>query len=171
MSVRPLRWLAVALLASCSHAGWADELPRKQFEIRVEETGTRLGRAAIRSALPLNRRYADLDAQEKAAVRADYEGMPAADEPPFPAEGLLPVFTAIKNGMEKVGALGVLTLVADVDSTGKVRHVDTYGKVDPDFARFASRVLVATPFKAGVCAAKACNMQYVLRLEFTGAGI
>lgn len=169
MSLRPVRLLAFCLLAWGGHVAWADGLPRKQFEIRVEETGTRLGRAAIRSALPLNRRYVDLDAQEKAVLRADYEGMPPGDEPPYPAEGLLPVFTAIKDGMDKVGALGVLTLVADVDSAGKVRHVDSFGKVDPDFARFASRVLVATQFKPGICGTKSCNMQYVLRLEFSGA--
>lgn len=171
MSLRPVRWFAFCMLAWSGHVALADDLPRKQFEIRVEETGTRLGRAAIRSTLPLNRRYAELDASEKAVLRADYEGMPADDEPPFPADGLMPVFTAVKNGMDKLGALGTLTLVADVDSTGKVRHVDSFGKVDPDFARFASRVLAATQFKPGICAAKSCNMQYVLRLEFSGAGL
>ncbi len=170
MSLRPLRLLAFCVLAWSSHVVWADDLPRKQFEIRVDETGTRLGRAAIRSSLPLNRRYSELDANEKAKLRADYEGIPADDEPPYPAQGLLPVFIAIKDGMDKLGALGTLTLVADVDSAGKVRHVDSFGKVDPDFARFASRVLAATQFKPGICANKSCNMQYVLRLEFSGAG-
>jgi hypothetical protein len=167
---RRLAPLVALGLVACATSAWAGDLPRKQFEVRVEETGTRLGRAAIRSALPLNRRYADLDAAEKAAVRADYDGMPADDEPPFPAEGLLPIFTAIQAGMDRMGALGTLTLVADVDEAGKVRHVDSFGKVDPDFARFASRVLVSTPFKPGVCAGKPCNMQYVLRVQFSGAG-
>lgn len=169
MPCRPAH-LIVAGLLTCAASAWADDLPRKQYEVRVEETGTRLGRAAVRSSLPLNRRYAELDAADQAKLRADYEGMPADDEPPFPAEGLLTVFTAIKNGMDKMGALGTLTLVADVDTAGKVRHVDSYGKVDPDFARFASRVLVSTPFKPGMCAGKPCNMQYVLRLQFSGTG-
>jgi hypothetical protein len=146
---------------------WASELPRKQFEIREEQLGTRLGRAAIRSALPLNRRYAELDDAEKARVRADYDGMPAADEPPFPAEGLMPVFQAIKVGMEKLGTQGQLTLVADVDASGKVQHVDTFGSVDADFARFTSKVLIGTPFKPGVCAGKPCAMQAVLRISFS----
>lgn len=165
------RVAACCLLAAVIQGAVAQELPRKQFEIRVDETGTRLGRAAMRSALPLNRRYAELDDAEKAALRSDYEGMPAGDEPPFPAQGLLPVFVAIKEGMDKLGALGAMTLVADVDGEGRVRHVDSFGKVDPDFARFASRVLAATPFKPGVCAGKPCNMQYVLRMSFTGAGL
>lgn len=170
MPLRLARLIVVGVLA-CAASAWADSLPRKQFEVRVDETGTRLGRAAIRSVLPLNRRYAELDAAEKATLRADYEGMPADDEPPFPADGLLTIFTAVKDGMDKMGALGTLTLVADVDAAGKVRHVDSFGKVDPDFARFASRVLASTPFKPGVCAGKPCSMQYVLRLQFSGAGM
>ena len=171
MSLSLGRIAACCLLATVIQGAFAQDLPRKQFELRVDETGTRLGRTAMRSTLPLNRRYAELDDAEKAALRADYEGMPAADEPPFPAQGLLPVFHAIKEGMDRLGALGAMTLVADVDSEGKVRHVDSYGKVDPDFARFASRVLAATTFKPAVCAGKPCNMQFVLRMSFTGAGI
>jgi hypothetical protein len=170
MSLHGGRVLAGYVLAACIHSAGAADLPRKQFEIRVEEIGTRLGRSAIRSTLPLNRRYAELDDAEKAWLRADYEDMPAGDEPPYPADGLLTVFTAIKDGMEKHGPLGTMTLVADVDSDGKVRHVDAFGKVDSDFAQFASRVLVAIPFKPGVCAGRPCNMQYVLRMEFSGAG-
>jgi hypothetical protein len=167
MPLNPLRRVAACLMATAALSVSAAELPRKQFEIRVDKIGTRLGRSAARSEeLPLNRRYADLDAHEKAIVRANYENMPADDEPPFPAEGLLPIFDALYRGAEKHVPMGLLTLVADVDAEGKVKHVDSFGKVDPDFARFASRVLVATPFKPGVCSGKACSMQYVLRMQF-----
>jgi hypothetical protein len=162
-----VRVAACCVLALAAQAACADDLPRKQFEIRVVELGSRLPKAAVRSeGLPLNRRYADLDAEEKAIVRANYEAMPADDEPPFPAQGLLPIFDAFKRGADKQAPLGTLTLVADVDGEGKVRHVDSFGKVDADFARFASRVLVATPFKPAICGGKPCNMQYVLRVQF-----
>jgi hypothetical protein len=167
MSFRLGRVMACCMFAAIIQGAVAQDLPRKQFELRVEETGTRLGRAAARAeGLPLNRRYAELDANEKAIVRANYEGMPEADEPPFPADGLLPIFKALHRGVEKDAPLGVLTLVADVDSSGKVRHVDSFGKLDADFARFASRVLAGTAFKPAVCAGKPCNMQYVLRVQF-----
>lgn len=146
----------------------AQTLPRKQFELRVEEVGSHISGIAGRSdGLPLNRRYAELDANEKALVRADYEGLPPGDEPPYPAEGLLPVFMTVQTGAGKQPPLGSMTLVADVDSSGKVRHVDSFGKVDAEFARFASRVLAATPFKPGQCAGKPCNMQYVLRMQIS----
>lgn len=145
----------------------AQGLQRKQYEMRVDKLGTRLGHAAIRSALPMNRRYAELDEDEKARVRADYEGIPPGDEPPFPAEGLLPIFSAIKVATDRLGTQGQLTLVADVDASGKVQHVDTFGTVDPDFAKFVSRIVVATPYKPGVCAGQPCAMQSVLRLSFS----
>jgi hypothetical protein len=167
MLLRPGPIVLCCLLAAFMPVASAQELPRKQFEIRVEETGTRLGRAAIRSTLPLNRRYAELEDAEKAMVRADYEGMPAGDEPPFPAHGLLPIFNDINEAMNKYRFFGTLTAVADVDGDGKVRHVDVFGNVDRTVASFVTRVLFAAPFKPGVCAGKPCNMQYMLRMNFT----
>ena len=156
-----MKWRNLGCMTSLlqAFAAGASDLPRKQFEIREEQLGTRLGRAALRSALPLNRRYAELD-------EAENEGMPAADEP-HPAEGLMPVFQAIQVGMEKLGTQGQLTLVADVGASGKVQHVDTFGSVDADFACFTSKLLVATPFKPGVCAGKRCSMQAALRISFS----
>ncbi|WP_457426745.1 hypothetical protein [Roseateles sp. P5_E7] len=169
MSFHLGRVMAACLLAACVQVAAAADLPRKQFELRVEETGTRFGRAAMTSqGLPLNRRYAELDAKEKALVRANYEGMPEADEPPFPADGLLPVMTTLHIGAERGFPLGKLAVVVDVDSSGKVQHAQTFGKVDADFARFAASVLARTPFKPAVCAGNPCAMQYVFRIEFGG---
>lgn len=160
---------AAACLALVASAAQAQNLPGKQFELRVEEVGSHIGGTAGRAeGLPLNRRYADLDAAEKALLRAGYDAMPADDEPPFPAEGLLPVFMAVQTGSGRQPPLGKLTLVADVDSAGQVRHVDTFGQVDAEFARYAARVLAATPFKPGVCAGRPCNMQYVLKMQIAG---
>lgn len=137
----------------------------KQFEFRVQEVGSHLAGSVGRAeGLPLNRRYAELDPAEKALVRARYDNMPAADEPPFPADGLLPIFQAVQTG-PRLPALGQLTLVADVDSLGRVRHVDTFGQVDAGFARFAAQALAAMPFKPGLCAGTPCNMQYVLKMQ------
>jgi hypothetical protein len=161
------RVLIFCFLLVCLQAANAQGLARKQYEIRVDKLGTRLGHAALRSHLPMNRSYAELDEAEKAIVRADYDGMPPDDEPPYPAQGWLPVFSAVQVAMEKLGTQGRLTLVADVDPQGKVQHVDTFGSVDPDFARFLSKVIVATPFKPGICAGQPCAMQSVLRLTFS----
>lgn len=167
MAVRWKPLVAVCLLSAAAQAVTAADLPRKQFELRVEETGTRFGRAAMTSSgLPLNRRYADLDDNEKALVRANYEGMPEADEPPFPADGLLTVFTTLHIGAERGFPKGKLAIVVDVDSNGKVQHAQTFGKVDAEFARFAASVLARTPFKPAVCSGKPCAMQYVMRIEF-----
>lgn len=158
---------AAAGLATSARVAHAQALPAKQFEFRVQEVGAHVnGTAGRADGLPLNRSYAELDPAEKALVRARYDNMPAADEPPYPAEGLLPVFMRVQTGV-KQPVVGQLTLVADVDSTGRVQHVDTFGRVDTEFARFAARVLGATPFKPGQCAGRPCNMQFVLKMQIT----
>lgn len=155
---------ALAAMAALGAAA-AQSLPPKQFEFRVQEVGSHLnGTAGRADGLPLNRRYAELDAAEKALVRARYDNMSAADEPPYPAEGLLPVFQTVQTAA-KLPQVGQLTLVADVDSAGRVQHVDVFGKVDAEFARFAARVLTATPFKPALCAGQPCNHQFVLKMQ------
>jgi len=166
MNTALLRHAALAFgLAAAFGPAAAQTLPPKQFEFRVQEVGIHLnGTAGRADGLPLNRRYAELDPAEKALVRARYDQLPAADEPPYPAEGLLPVFMTVQTGA-KLPAVGQLTLVADVDSSGRVQHVDTFGKIDAEFARFAARALAATPFKPGVCGGRPCNMQFVLKMQ------
>jgi hypothetical protein len=169
MNVRLARHAAGALIAVACACATAQGLPPKQFELRVSELGSHInGTAGRADGVPLNRRYAELDAQDQALVRAPYDSMPAGDEPPFPAEGLLPVFMKVQAGGEKQPALGHLTLLADVDSSGRVQHVEAFGKVDAEFARFAARVLASTPFKAGRCGGQPCNMQYVLKMQIAG---
>lgn len=145
----------------------AAQSPGKQFELRVQEVGSHVSGLVGRApGLPLNRRYAELDLAEQALVRAQYDRMPEGDEPPYPAEGLLPLFMALQTGAGRQPPAGAMTLVADVDSTGQVRHVDAYGQLDTEFARFAARALAGMPFKPGVCAGRPCNMQYVVKLQF-----
>lgn len=156
---------ALAALGLGMTAPLARAQPPKQFEFKVQEVGAHLsGTVGRAEGLPLNRRYAELDPAEQALVRARYENMPAADEPPYPAEGLLPLFQTVQTG-PRPPALGQLTLVADVDGQGRVRHVDTFGQVDAGFARYVAQVLSATPFKPGRCAGAPCNMQYVLKMQ------
>ena len=69
----------------------AADLPKKQMSLMEDETGTRFKQVwATSKVIPLNRRYAELDETEKTALRSMYEDMKPGDEPPFPADGLLP---------------------------------------------------------------------------------
>jgi hypothetical protein len=121
------------------------------------------------SKIPLNKTYDQFTDTEKAEFHALYESMPPGDEPPFPAEGMRPVFNSIRKGQQIVRARGKLNMVVNVDATGKAVDVLDLGGVGGanalEMTRFAGSVLLMTKFKPAVCAGKPCKSQFPFILD------
>ncbi len=137
--------------------------------VRAEEapTGSMIRRYAIRDTpLPVNKRYHEFSAEEKAKLHGYYENIVPGDEPPFPENGLNPVLNAIIKAQEKLRVRGDLFLIASVGSDGLVSEVKAIGSPSPEMTQFAAATLVVTKFKPAICAGKPCAMQYPLRYRF-----
>jgi hypothetical protein len=121
------------------------------------------------SKIPLNKTYAQFTDTEKAEFHALYEAMPPGDEPPFPAEGMRPLFNSIRKGQQIVRARGKLNMVVNVDASGKAVDVLDLGGVGGanalEMTRFAGSVLLMTRFKPAVCAGKPCKSQFPFILD------
>lgn len=157
-----------ALVAACTVAAApADPV----YNVKVDEpsTGSHITKSVLLGDawLPLNRTWAELSDEDKRKVRSQYEAMPAGDEPPFPAEGLLPIYKAIGEGQRHLRRLGSgqMTLVATVDSQGKVAQVQVLGQGVPGLNEFVAQVLMVTPFKPAVCGGQPCRMDFPFRLR------
>ena len=121
------------------------------------------------SKIPLNKTYGELTPEQKAELHAMYEAMPFGDEPPYPLEGMKPVFNAIKKGQEKLVARGVLSLAVNVSPDGTPTQVVDLGSTkNPEMTKFAATVLMMTKFKPAVCGGKACASQFPLNLKLGG---
>jgi hypothetical protein len=117
------------------------------------------------SPIPLNKTYEELTPKQKADFHALYQSMGPGDEPPFPLEGMKPIFAAVKKAQYKVKARGELNLAVTVDPDGKATKVEDYGSTDKQMTEFASSVLLMTKFKPAVCKGKPCTMQFPFRLK------
>jgi hypothetical protein len=121
------------------------------------------------SKIPLDKTYAELTPEEKAELHALYESMPPGDEPPFPIDGMRPVFNNLKKGQQIVRSRGKLNLVVTVSPEGKALEVadlgGTGGVNAMEMTRFASTVLLMTKFKPAVCAGNPCKSQFPLMLD------
>lgn len=167
-----------SLLASCSllvvtafGAAWAadDQPPAPVYSVKEPHdlTRTRIRSTVVNgSAVPLNLRYEQLSDEHKAQVRSQYEALAADDEPPFPAEGLKPLYQALYQVQQQLLVRGDLTLVASVLPDGTVDQVQAIGAQDPDMVNAAARVLMATAFKPALCHGQPCRMDYPVRLHF-----
>ena len=167
------RFLAAAMFGSLplvAHLPARAESAGPQYVVRQSEPsiGTNIPRPVISgSTIPLNRRYDELTQEEKAAVRGLYESMDPADEPPFPVDGLKPLYTAIQQAHERrFHVRGEMTLVATVGPTGDALKVQAIRSPDPDMTKFAASVLFATKFKPAMCKGQPCTMDYPLRIRF-----
>jgi hypothetical protein len=158
--------LGVCLIVAQAHS---QSLPPAEYGIKQDQPaiGSNILRYAVKPGnIPINRRYAELTAEEKAIVHAPYEAIAPGDEPPFPADGLKPLFNAIRNGQRYLLVKGSLRLIATVDATGDVQSVEVLASPDAEVTTFVAKLLMATKFKPALCHGLPCRMEYPLNLQF-----
>ena len=91
----------------------------------TQETGTILKQdLKWTSRIPVDKTYEQLTPAQVKELRSMYARLPPNDEPPFPLEGMTPIFNALKKAQHLVQARGELNMVVTVDSEGKATKVD-----------------------------------------------
>lgn len=161
--------LALAALTGliAGSAAVADELP---YRITDTLVGSMLPQEIIRAAVPFDGSYAELNAEQKATLAADYENLPAGDEPPFPQYGLRHMLKPVVRFADTYSPVGRLVASVEVDPQGHATEVKIYKSPDPQLTRVIAAALQFEPFKPGVCHGQPCRMSYVLRLDFPERG-
>jgi len=163
-----IRGLAAASLALCLPA-FADDA-RPEFGIREDQptTGSMIKRYVVKgAAIPVNKRYAELTAEQKETLNGYYETIGPGDEPPFPAEGLKPIYDAVRKAQNALRVSGDLVLIVTIGPDGEARSVRAIGSPSPEMTKFASSVLLVTRYKPALCASKPCTMDYLFSFAFT----
>ena len=118
------------------------------------------------SHIPINKKYSEMSAEEKEAVRRYYEVMETDDEPPFPAEGLRPIHDAVAKAQQKLLVTGRLVLVASVGPDGNVTDVKAIGSPSSEMVQAAGSIVVLSKFKPALCKGQACKMDYPFIFNF-----
>ena len=89
------------------------------------------------------------------------------DEPPYPIDGLKPVFEARREVQRKLLAEGELSMFVEVDPKGQATAVSVIKSPDPKLTQVVASVLMLTKYKPAVCRGQPCQMAYPLRTTFT----
>lgn len=140
-----------------------------QYVIAYDEprTGSILRHSqGARYPIPVDRRYDQLTAEQKAIVHSWYERIEPGDEPPYPADGLAPMFGAIQRGQQKLMVRGDLEVVVSVDSSGKAIDVQVLKSPGSEMAEFVGSILLMTEFKPAICRELTCQMQFPVSIRF-----
>ena len=96
--------LAMIMITCQWQAAASESTAPQQYSIKQSSpsTGSNVKRTIIEAgAIPLDKRYADLTAEQKNILKSGYEQMKDADEPPFPANGLMTILSAVRKAHEQ----------------------------------------------------------------------
>jgi hypothetical protein len=140
---------------------------RTTYSIKEGELGSHVPRDRVYGvAVPIDKTYAQLTAQEKLRVKELYEPMGVDDEPPYPLHGLRTILESSDQIARSLRAQGGLTLAVTVSPTGHAISVDVLRSPDPKLTEKLSAVLMLEKYKPAVCKGSPCQMQYPFRMEF-----
>jgi hypothetical protein len=162
--------LAALALLLCAHGARAADLPPPIYELKQAEAsiGTNIPRRQIwGSKVPMNRRYDQLTPEEQASVKSVYEAMAPGDEPPYPADGLVPIFKAVRTVSDYRFSPGEVSIFVDVDEKGDAVGASIMKSPDAKMTAALANVLMLTKYKPAICGGTPCRMSYPFRITFS----
>ena len=127
------------------------------------ETGSNIYRTLVTWPVPIDARYEELTAQQKALVRADYVQLAADDEPPYPAYGLTGPLREIGNLRRAWVDGGVIHVAIRVDAEGRPLGAAVLKAPDEKVAKAVTFTLMHTRYKPARCHGAPCEADYSFR--------
>jgi len=89
--------------------------------------------------------------------------------PPFPSEGIKPIFNAVKKAQRILQARGRLDMKVTVGPDGKAIKVEDFGTVRTgQMTETTQQVLLLTTYKPGMCNGTPCTMQFRFTQQLGG---
>jgi hypothetical protein len=164
-----MKRILLALSASCLAAAvplQASAEPPAVYSVKDIVVGTMIPQAVITSAVPFDKTYAQMSAEQKAVLAQDYESLAPGDEPPYPALGLGHVSSYMVRFAEMTDVTGPLVATVEVSPEGKARNVAVYRSPDPRLTSMVTTLLANESYKPGKCGGAPCAMSYVMRVDF-----
>ena len=129
-------------------------------------TGTRIERPVV-TGIPIDKSYAELSPEQQRQVKADYTNLGAADEPPYPLNGLKSISQRIANSDVSASVDGELVMQVDVSSSGEATRVTTVHSPDANIARVAAIALQRERYKPAICHGQPCAMPFIYHVELS----
>lgn len=117
--------------------------------------------------VPFEAGYTELTAEQQRLVKRDHPILQAADEPPYPLDGLAPFYRDVSAAMYAVPLDGELRLDVMVDAEGQATEVKVLQSPTqtPEYKLLFVTSAMRQKYKPAQCAGAPCAMAYPIHLE------
>jgi hypothetical protein len=99
-------------------------------------------------------------------VRSYYDKLPGDVEPPFPTNGLGPVFRKLVALQRDFQLDGELYLDIDINKEGKAMAIKFYRTPSAEASQEIANILLRELYKPGKCAGAPCKMAFPIEVRF-----
>jgi len=163
----PLLLIAVATAA---HATTSERpAPGKPADLRddgLPHLGTRYIPVPKATELEFDKSWNQLSYSQQRIIRNWYENLDINDEPPYPVEGLAPMYADIVKVQARVAVNGHLFASVTVDATGKATKVSFLEIPDQELKEVLAFIMLKPAYKPGKCNGKPCEMEFPVQADF-----
>jgi len=132
------------------------------------DTGSRIRRGLVELNVAATDPYDRLTTKQKEEFLSHFSNLPEGYEPPYPAEGLLPVAKklafALADGPVSPGEIFV---TVHVDERGEAVSTKVYATPSARISRETAIALMATKYKPASCAGKPCESEFPFTAQLT----
>lgn len=149
--------LAVVVPATAQSSG---------YSVKETALGSLVPQPVLTGRVPFDRSWAQLTPEQRGVIAADYESLPAGDEPPYPAHGLRHFATYLARFADLREPVGLLVASVNVGPDGRPRGVTVFRTPDPQLVPVVAAMLGSEEYKPAVCQGSPCAMDYLLRVDF-----
>jgi hypothetical protein len=105
------------------------------------------------------KRYDQLSEAEKKSLHSMYESIAEGDEPPYPVDGIEPIFRKMQENL--IGLTpGKYLILVRVSASGDAKNVSLLKQPSVDDAKRISYFLVTAKYKPARCAGTPCAMDF-----------
>ncbi|MCK6422857.1 MAG: hypothetical protein L6Q73_18400 [Aquabacterium sp.] len=157
--------VSIAIATACASLCLAAHRQASANDAELREsqpaTGTSIQRKLVSGGnIPIRQTYAQLSEEHRSYLRSFYTNMPEADEPPFPAGGLIAIYRPISQVQGAMRGEGLVEMYVMVNTDGRAVSVSVYKTPDPATSEEIAKVLMLTEYKPALCAGKPCVMEF-----------
>jgi len=165
-----MAWAAALAALPCdAGAAVADVLAQATIPISQARpnTGSRIRRELPKLTIPATDPYDKLTPEQMRTFRALFTSLADTDEPPYPADGLLPIAKALVFALAD-GAIGEgdLFMTVRIDEKGEPESTTIYATPSARVSKEAAAVLMRARYKPGTCAGKPCTAEFPFTAKF-----